>query len=71
MLFSIELEKALKASDKIASAHQSYFLREDVAIATSGTEWSSNLVLDSKRGNKQTNGGDFTRNDSPQSDGKR
>ena len=64
-VFTIELEKALKASDKIASAHQSYLsAREDVAIATSGTEWSSNLVLDSKRGNKQTNGGDYARNDS-------
>ena len=64
-VFAIELEKALKASDKIASAHQSYLsAREDVAIATTGTEWSSNLVLDSKRGNKQTNGGDYARNDS-------
>ena len=64
-VFSIELEKALMASDKIASVHQTYLsAREDVSIATSGTEWSSNVVLDSKRANKQTNGGDFTRNDS-------
>ena len=63
-IFSLELEKALMSSDKIASAHQSYLsAREDVAISTSGTEWTSNLVLDSKRANKQTNGGDFTRND--------
>ena len=48
-IFSLELEKALMSSDKIASAHQSYLsAREDVAISTSGTEWTSNLVLDSK-----------------------
>ena len=63
-VFSNELENALHASDKIASAHQSYFsAREDVSIATSGTEWTSNLVLDAKRANKRINGNDMFRDD--------
>ncbi len=63
-VFALELEKALMTSDKIAATHQSYLsAREEVSTATSGTDWSSNLVLDNKRANKQTRGGDFTRND--------
>ena len=63
--FSTALEKALNKSDKIASVHQSYLsAREDVSLAKQGLEWTSNVVLDNKRGNKRTNGGDITRNDS-------
>ena len=64
-IFRLELSKALNFSDKIASVHQSYLSAlEDITIARAGTDWTSSLVLDSKRGERQVDDGDFNANNS-------
>lgn len=64
-LFTQELEKALRTSDKIASAQQAYLsAREDVTLAKAGREWTSRLAFDNRWANRKVDGGDYNRNDS-------
>jgi outer membrane protein len=54
-VFTLELEKALNGSDKIASTHQAYLsAREEITIATAGREWTSSLIIDQERTDRQT-----------------